>query len=206
MCYLIIHFALPLNVERKIQFIWNHLFIFLNWTAYWFWYSFSQYSRGLRYGTLPMFKCPQITHDCTATLWMSKRHSPTKGRGFPAQFSWIEQYWLNGIYVSSPVQGLKWGDLNSMSPFWRTFEAAGGSRGIKAASVLRAPQERRGGPLDTGGEEGDWQRNPEQKQTFKVSLQRQQGLPGGRRCGGQVQGRETAQLPAGRWESILSGL
>lgn len=72
--------------------------------------------------------------------------------------------------------------------------------------MFRAPQESRGGVLGAGGEEGDWLRNPEQKQTFKVRLQQQQGLPGGRRCGEQVQGRETAQLPVGRWESILSEL
>lgn len=48
-------------------------------------------------------------------------------------------------------------------PILKNLEAARGSRGIKVASVLREPQESRGGALDTGGEEGDRQRNPEQK-------------------------------------------
>lgn len=71
------------------------------------------------------------------------------------------------------------------------MEAAGENRGIKDDSVFRALQESKGGALDTAGEEGDWQRNPKQNQTFKVRLQQQQGLPGERRCGGQVQGHET---------------
>lgn len=41
------------------------------------------------------------------------------------------------------------------------------------------------GALYTGGDGGDWQRSPEEEQAFKVSLEQQQDLRGGRRYGGR---------------------
>lgn len=73
-------------------------------------------------------------------------------------------------------------------------EGRGGERG-----------EGRGGARCTGEAAGDWQRNSEQEPAFKVSLQQQQDLVRGRRCGGHAQGWGTAQLPA-EMKSILSGL